>query len=140
MNELEVYIDRWIFNVKERDKTIHQDFIPLDSEVEIGFARNCEAREDIEFYFKLPSWFKIKTPIGDYNPDWALIFKNEKRIYFVAETKNTTDSQKLRPDEWAKIRCGKAHFKEFDEVEFQHVVNVSDLELASAAKSPQPNH
>jgi len=130
-SELEAYTDRWFFEIKNQEKTIHQDFIPLDSDIEIDFAKDCEAREDIEFYFKLPDWFKIKTPIGNYNPDWALIFKNEKKVYFVAETKGTTDLQKLRPDERMKIKCGYAHFKEFanDDVFYKHVSSVSDLVL-----------
>jgi type III restriction enzyme len=128
-HELEAYVDKWVFEIKNQEKTIHQDFIPLDSDVEIDFAKDCEAREDVEFYFKLPSWFTIKTPIGDYNPDWALIFKNEKRVYFVAETKGTTNLQDLRPEERMKIRCGYAHFKEFepDGVVYKHVSSVSDL-------------
>ncbi len=77
--------------------------------------------------FKLPFWFKISTPIGKYNPDWALIFKNEKRIYFVAETKSTTDLSKLRNEERLKIKCGEAHFNEFDGVEYKHVASVIDL-------------
>jgi len=96
--EIEAYIDKWVYEVKDENKTIHKDFIPLDSNVEIEFAKECEGRDDIEFYFKLPWWFKIKTPIGNYNPDWALIFKNENRVYFVAETKDTTNLSKLRTE------------------------------------------
>jgi len=127
--ELEAYIDRWVYEVKDEDKTIHKDFIPLDSDVEIEFAKECENRDDIEFYFKLPWWFKVKTPIGDYNPDWALIFKNEDRVYFVAETKGSTDLNTLRPEERMKIKCGYAHFKEFMEegVVYKHAKTVSDL-------------
>lgn len=91
-----------------------------------AFARDCEEHDDIEFYFKLPHWFKINTPIGSYNPDWALIKKNEKTIYFVAETKST--GQELRVTEKQKIKCGHAHFNEFEEVKFKQVANVSDLD------------
>jgi len=126
-HELESYIDRLAFRVQDSQKTIYSDLIPLDSDTEMKFAKDCETREDIEFYFKLPFWFKIKTPIGDYNPDWALIFKNDKRIYFVAETKSTLDLSKLREAEKLKIRCGKAHFDEFRDVEFRHVTSVSEL-------------
>ncbi|MFH0903778.1 MAG: hypothetical protein V1854_01135 [Methanobacteriota archaeon] len=85
-----------------------------------------ESRDDIEFYFKLPFWFKIKTPIGNYNPDWALIKKNEKTVYFVAETKSA--GQELKISEKRKIDCGKAHFKEFNGVEYKQVATVSDLD------------
>ena len=115
------------FSVKDKEKTIYSNFIPLDSAIEENFARDCESRDDIEFYFKLPFWFKISTPIGKYNPDWALIFKNEKRIYFVAETKSTTDLSKLRNEERLKVKCGKAHFNEFEDIEYKHVKSVVDL-------------
>lgn len=126
-NEIEIYKNSLAFSVKDEGKTIYSNFIPLDSGVEEDFARDCESREDIEFYFKLPFWFKVNTPIGKYNPDWALIFRNEKKIYFVAETKSTTDLKKLRNEEKLKIRCGEAHFNEFDGVEYRHVKSVTDL-------------
>lgn len=77
------------------------------------------------FYFKLPFWFKIDTPIGSYNPDWAIVKKGEKRIYFVAEAKST--GQELRGSEKMKVKCGKEHFREFDGVKFEHVNKVVDL-------------
>ena len=94
--------------------------------MEYEFAGECESRDDIEFYFKLPSWFQIKTPIGKYNPDWALIKKNEKTVYFVAETKS--EGQELRDSEKRKIKCGQAHFKEFDDVKYKRVATVSELD------------
>jgi len=114
------------FQVTKKDKTIYSNLIPLDSNVEYAFAQDCEGRDDIEFYFKLPNWFKIKTPIGTYNPDWALIKKNEKTIYFVAETKST--GQELRLSEKQKIKCGKAHFRKFPEVTFKQIAGVRDLD------------
>jgi type III restriction enzyme len=127
-NELETYIDKLVFDVTNHGKTIYDKYIPLDSDIEMTFAKDCETREDIEFYFKLPSWFTINTPIGTYNPDWALIFKNEKKIYFVAETKSTADLTKLRDEERLKIKCGKAHFNEFKDIEYKGpVTSVTDL-------------
>ncbi|WP_409024970.1 hypothetical protein [Jiulongibacter sediminis] len=81
---------------------MYENFIPLDSGVESQFAADCETSEQVEFYFKLLSWFKIPTPIGSYNPFWALIFKEDKKIYFVAETKDTLDLSKLIKDESLK--------------------------------------
>ncbi|MBI5634197.1 MAG: DEAD/DEAH box helicase family protein [Nitrospirae bacterium] len=125
-NELEIYLDHFTFAVNNQDKTIYENYIPLDSSVENQFAKDCESSEDIEFYFKLPFWFKINTPIGTYNPDWALIFKGEKKIYFVAETKGA--GQELRPSEKMKIDCGKEHFKQFDDVRFKGpITSVSEL-------------
>jgi type III restriction enzyme len=94
--------------------------------VEYEFAKECEGRDDIEFYFKLPFWFKIKTPLGNYNPDWALIKKNEKTVYFVAETKS--EGQELKTSEERKIKCGHAHFKEFDDVIYRQVATVGELD------------
>ncbi|OGU96032.1 MAG: DEAD/DEAH box helicase [Ignavibacteria bacterium RIFOXYC2_FULL_35_21] len=126
-DEIEIYLDKLAYAVKNENKTIYSNYIPLDSSVEYQFAQDCETREDIEFYFKLPSWFTIETPIGKYNPDWALIFKNEKKIYFVAETKSTMNPLQLREEEKLKIKCGKAHFNEFEDVEYKVVSSVGEL-------------
>ena len=124
-NDLQLYLDNFTHLVTNPDKTIYENYIPLDSTVENDFAKDCESSENIEFYFKLPFWFKIDTPIGSYNPDWAVVFKGEKKIYFVAETKS--DGQELRGSEKMKIKCGKEHFREFKEVKFEQVSKVEDL-------------
>ena len=126
-SDFEFYFDeKTTFIVNDSSKTIYENFIPLDSEtVEMPFARECESREDIEFYFKLPKWFVIKTPIGTYNPDWALVLKNGKKIYFVAETKGY--QQELRKTELMKIKCGTAHFKNFEGVIFEKVSSVKEV-------------
>lgn len=129
--ELEVYLNDFTYSVNDPDKTIYEEYIPLDSETETQFAKDCESSEMIEFYFKLPSWFTIPTPIGTYNPDWAVVFKDDKKIYFVAETKNTgtddVDLKKLKLDEQLKIKCGKAHFQQIDGVEYKVVSKVGKL-------------
>lgn len=129
--ELEVYLNEFSFKVKDTSKTIYEDFVPLDSGVESKFAQDCETSEQIKFYFKLPNWFKIPTPIGNYNPDWALVFEEDKKIYFVAETKDTgtpeVNISKLSPDEQMKIKCGKAHFNEFEQMEYEVVNKVSQI-------------
>ena len=122
----EVHVNDLTFKISKEDKTIYSNLCPLDSNVEYEFARECESRDDIEFYFKLPFWFKIKTPIGKYNPDWALIKKNEKTVYFVAETKS--EGQELKTSEERKIKCGLAHFKEFNDVKYKRVATVSELD------------
>jgi len=124
-SDFEIYIDEFTHTVTDSSKTIYENYIPLDSRVENQFAKDCESSKQIEFYFKLPYWFEIKTPIGQYRPDWAVVFKNEKRIYFVAETKSV--GQELRGSEKLKIDCGKAHFKEFDDVVYKRVSLVTDL-------------
>lgn len=124
-DEIEIYLDNFTFQVSKADKTIYDNYIPLDSNVEIQFAKDCETSENVEFYFKLPNWFKIPTPIGNYVPDWAIVFKGEKKIYFVAETKG--EGQELLKSEKQKIKCGKEHFKNFDEVVYKQVSSVKDL-------------
>lgn len=123
-NELEIYLDKHTFPVNDSSKTIYENYIPLDSTVENQFATDCETSENIEFFFKLPFWFKINTPIGTYNPDWAIVFKDEKKIYFVAETKGEGE---IRRSEELKIKCGIEHFKKFDDVKFKRVNKVQDL-------------
>ncbi|MFA5010712.1 MAG: DEAD/DEAH box helicase family protein [Ignavibacteria bacterium] len=124
-SDFEIYLDDFTFKVKNSDKTIYENYIPLDSGVENQFAKDCESSEQIEFYFKLPYWFEIKTPIGGYRPDWAVVFKDQKKIYFVAETKSA--GQELRGSEKLKIECGKAHFKDFKNVVYKRVSAVTDL-------------
>jgi type III restriction enzyme len=124
-SDFEIYIDEFTHSVKDSSKTIYENYIPLDSGVENQFAKDCESSEQIEFYFKLPYWFEIKTPIGPYRPDWAVVFKGEKKIYFVAETKSA--GQELRGSEKLKIDCGAAHFRNFDDVAYKVVSSVTEL-------------
>ncbi len=129
--ELEVYLNDFSFKVTDTSKTIYEEFVPLDSGVESKFAQDCETSDQIKFYFKLPNWFKIPTPIGNYNPDWALVFEDDKKVYFVAETKDTgtpeIDIAKLKESEQLKIKCGKAHFNEFEELEYKVVNKAGQL-------------
>jgi len=124
-DNFEIYLDSFTHTVTDPSKTIYENYTPLDSGVENQFAKDCETSENIEFYFKLPNWFKIPTPIGNYNPDWAIVFKGEKKIYFVAETKSK--GQELLKSEKLKIKCGKEHFKKFDGVVYKQVTTVKDL-------------
>ena len=90
------------------------DYVKYDSDVECKFARKLEGNPDVKLYVKLPQWFKIKTPIGNYNPDWAVMFEREneeEKMYFVVETKGNTNYMGLRPDEQARIDCGVKHFE-----------------------------
>jgi len=122
-DELEAYLSD-LYTVKKPEKTLW-DYLQIDSSVESVFAKDLEAREDVQFFIKLPWWFKIDTPIGSYNPDWAIVFENDKRVYFVAETKG--EGQELRESEQQKIDCGTKHFAEFPEVEYRRVAHVSDI-------------
>ena len=81
--------------------------------VERTFAEQLEKNEDVKIYAKLPGWFKVPTPLGTYNPDWAVLVEvsGEERLYFVVETKGSLFIDDLRDNEAAKIACGDAHFK-----------------------------
>lgn len=129
--EPEIYLNDFTFKVHNEDKTIYNGYVPLDSSTESCFASDCETSDQVKFYFKLPDWFKIPTPIGNYNPDWAVVFEDDRRIYFVAETKDTgtaaVDLNKLHPSEKQKIRCGEAHFKQFEDLEYRVVSKVGEL-------------
>jgi len=89
------------------------NYLKYDSEIEKKFAEKLETSDDVLVYAKLPNTFKISTPVGEYNPDWAIVFKNPKfkYTYFVVETKGSTDSNDLRKVEDVKIACAKKHFK-----------------------------
>jgi type III restriction enzyme len=130
-SDMEIYLNDYTFKVRQARKTIYENYIPLDSSVESRFAQDCENSDQIKFYFKLPEWFKIPTPIGNYNPDWAVVFEDEKRIYFVAETKDTgpggVDINKLHTNERLKVLCGKANYGCINDIEYCVVNRVSDL-------------
>lgn len=108
-DEIVGYVSRLI-KVK---KSIY-DSVEFESAPERRFAEALESRDDIRLFLKLPAWFTIETPVGRYRPDWAIVKQPEGEeacLYLVHETKATTDPKKLRESEWAKIRCGEAHFK-----------------------------
>ena len=89
------------------------DHILYDSTNERAFANELEIRPEVAVYVKLPDGFYISTPVGRYNPDWAIAFYEGtvKHIYFVAETKGSMQSMQLRDIEKAKIHCAREHFK-----------------------------
>lgn len=98
-----------------------------DSDVESNFAHDCSLDDRVRFFFKLPSKFKIPTPLGNYNPDWAVVFEGDKKVYFVAETKSTTIEAKRRSEENLKIDCGRAHFELAPEVRFDDAATWDEL-------------
>ena len=107
-------------NMVKAEKSVF-DHVVYDSDIELEFASAFERNEDIKLYAKLPGWFKIDTPLGGYNPDWAVLIEKDgkEKLYFVVETKSTLFSVERRPEENAKIKCGYAHFEALgDEVKF----------------------
>jgi type III restriction enzyme len=107
------------------------DGVQFDSEVERDFAVALEKRKDVKLYIKLPGWFTVTTPIGEYNPDWAIVMEDPEggadRLYLVRETKGTLDLDKLRPDERRKILCGRSHFGGALDVNYRLVKEAAEL-------------
>lgn len=107
------------------------DHLLYDSIIEKDFAEKLEQAQDVVVYVKLPKGFYISTPVGKYNPDWAIAFNQEhiKHIYFVAETKGNMSSLELRDIEKAKIECAKKHFKSIsnNEIVYDVVSNYEEL-------------
>lgn len=91
-----------------------------------AFAEKRDDLEEVRLFVKLPRWFTVETPVGSYNPDWAIVKVDDPKVYPVRETKGNTDLLKLRTVEADKIRCGREHFKELG-VDFNVVASVTDL-------------
>ncbi|HBO6965107.1 TPA: DEAD/DEAH box helicase family protein [Pseudomonas aeruginosa] len=97
--------------LQDTRKSIYEHVV-YDSTTERDFADGLEKNEAIKLYAKLPGWFKVPTPLGTYNPDWAVLVEEDgtQHLYFVVETKSSLFTDDLRDKESAKIECGKAHF------------------------------
>lgn len=99
--------------LKDTQKSVFEHVVYDSGGVERTFAEQLEKNEAVKVYAKLPGWFKVPTPLGTYNPDWAVLVQvdGEERLYFVVETKGDLFNDALRGSEAAKIACGEAHFK-----------------------------
>ncbi len=126
--------------VQTSDKRSVYDQVPCDSEVERQFVADLEARDDVKLYLKLPYWFTVPTPVGEYRPDWAIVMEGQEEdgkpvLYLVSETKGSPRKDDLRPNEWRRIQCGAAHFgsKQFkkkgalEDVDYKVVTKASEL-------------
>ncbi|HFI0429528.1 TPA: type III restriction-modification system endonuclease [Streptococcus suis] len=116
--------------ILESQKGVY-NYVKVDSDTERKFKEELDQFEDVMVYTKLPSNFKISTPLGAYNPDWAIAFRDGsvKHVYFVAETKGSMSSLQLKGAELAKIECAKAHFKALKEkglIADDHMYDVVD--------------
>jgi len=110
------------------------DQVPVDSEIERQFVKDLERRDDVRLYIKLPGWFTVPTPIGAYNPDWAIVLDDPEGepdgkplLYLVRETKGTRDRSQLRLDEARRIHCGEQHFAGALNVDYDVVTSARDL-------------
>lgn len=108
----------YIKNMLDVKNCIYEQVV-YDLGGEKTFAEQLENNSAVKVYAKLPGWFKVPTPLGSYNPDWAVLIEKEReeKLYFVVETKPSVFGTDLRSKESAKIECGKAHFKAIAEGE-----------------------
>ena len=125
-DEIIRYMDN-LYLVQHKEKCLF-DMVEYDSEVEKKFAKDLDNNEYVRRFLKLPNWFKIDTPIGPYNPDWAFVTNRDEQLYFVCETKNTLDNQKYRPHEKQKNQCGERHFEAID-VDYDVVTKLADVKF-----------
>ncbi len=102
----------YLRNLLAADKAVYEQVV-YDSDTEKTFADQLEKNAAIKVYAKLPGWFTVPTPLGGYNPDWAVLVEKDggERLYFVVETKSGLFTDDLRDKEAAKIKCGEAHFE-----------------------------
>lgn len=113
-------------------KSIYEEVI-WDSEGEKSFAQKLEENDRVKLFIKLPRWFTVTTPIGEYNPDWAIVFEERdisgnirNKLYLVRETKFLKNIENLRPSEKQKIKCAKEHFQTIG-VDFKEIKSIEEL-------------
>ena len=123
--EIEEYLNR-LYEVRNQDDRTPYDYIPFDSEPERQIAEKLDTNENVKFFCKLPRWFIVPTPLGNYNPDWAVVTRNDEKLYLVRETKSTHDRDKRREIENNKISCAQSHFDAIG-VNFKVATNIYDL-------------
>jgi type III restriction enzyme len=112
------------------------DQVSYESEVERRFVEGLEARDDVKLYIKLPGWFTVDTPVGKYNPDWAIVMEERdehgnpvggEKLYLVRETKDTGKLDELGTDERRKVQCGERHFQDALGVSYKVVTSAEEL-------------
>ena len=139
MCQFETSIRSWENHLIPAKRSLY-DHVIYDLDVERKFVEELEKLDFVKFYVKLPAFFKVPTPIGSYNPDWAIVVEprdefgeptGEQMLYLVRETKGTTNLDYLRPDERRKIECGRRHFEEALGVNYEVVDSSGDLRIKS---------
>ena len=128
MSLFEAEFQSWENYLAPAEKSVY-DHVKFDSEVERAFVEDMDRREDIHLYVKLPAWFTVPTPVGAYNPDWAIVMDDPndsdgKKLYLVRETKGEGE---LRPTEKRKTECGEKHFEKALDINYRVVTKASEL-------------
>lgn len=128
----------------EEEETVSERLVPVEnsiydnivvqSETERRFVEKVKRRKDVRFFVKLPGWFKVTTPVGQYNPDWGLVMEEGNAfgdpgplLYLVRETKSTTAATELRGTENQKNHCGKRHFEGALNVDYKVITSADEL-------------
>ncbi len=110
----------------EKLKKSVYEYVVTDSKVERSFVEQLDVSNEVVVYSKLPRGFSIPTPVGDYNPDWAIAFRDDttkiKHVYFVAETKGSMSTLQLKGVENAKIECARKFFASLNQKAEHHGV------------------
>jgi type III restriction enzyme len=135
MSQLEDSFETWESYVIPANRSVY-DKIEWDSDVEKRFVEGLEKNQQVRMYIKLPSWFTVPTPVGKYNPDWAIVWESRDKhgeakgvpiLYLVRETKNTMKLSELRADERRKIICGGRHFRKTLGTDYDVVTSTTDM-------------
>ncbi len=135
MRQFNCELESWKDCMVPASRSIY-DHVIWDSNVEKEFVEGLERRDDIVLYLKLPAFFTVPTPIGNYNPDWAIVKEErdahgepigKEKLYLVRETKSTTDSEELRHREERKIDCGRKHFCDTLNVDYEVVTSAEEV-------------
>ncbi len=135
MTQLEAEVESWMDYLLPANHSVY-DHVIYDSEVEKEFIKGLEQRSDVKLYMKLPGWFTVSTPVGEYNPDWAIIMEERDEhgqptgkplLYMVRETKDENWKSNLRPTELRKIQCGEKHFRGALGVDYKVVTKANEL-------------
>jgi type III restriction enzyme len=135
MTQLETEIESWEQYLVPSPHSVY-DYVIYDSDVERRFVEGLERRKDVKLYLKLPPWFKVPTPVGDYTPDWAIVIEDvdehgkasgKPLLYLVRETKSATWKTSLRSAERRRIICGKRHFENALGVDYRVITDAKEL-------------
>jgi type III restriction enzyme len=135
MSQLVESFPAWEDYVVPASRSVY-DKIEYDSETERKFVEGLDKMDQVKMFIKLPSWFIVPTPVGEYNPDWAIVWEDrdvygnpteKPLLYLVRETKSTIERDKMRPDERRKIACGQKHFEGALGTSYKVVTTPSDL-------------